>query len=626
MCGITGWFNTSAKRSSTLLAAMAQSIKHRGPDATGVKVFCNRAESETGEVGLGHVRLSVIDLSDNGRQPMCDTGKKYWIVFNGEIYNFKTLRKELIDNFGVSFASSTDTEVLLQAYIAYGEKCVEMCNGMFAFAIYDSVKEQLFCARDRLGVKPLYVYSAQGEFVFASEMRPLYRYLRNKVTVDKNAMYEFLVRGYIGGNKSIAQGVTQVPPATCITVDKTGGITRKTYWELGSRAIKEMETPPAFDSDKIISQVEQALAASVASRLVSDVPLGVFLSGGIDSTLIACLAQKASNKRVKTFTIGFTEKEYDESGYAREVARALGTEHHEFIISEQEFLSALDTFHAAFDEPFADESAIPTIVLSRFSRQHITVALSGDGGDEEYFGYTTYDYLSKLAALYKVPRAVRRLGNALVPRSLVDFDLATKLQALQYRDVKQARANIANPFSVMPSLLQSARLPLPEQDVFGALAPQNRWMLQDLTGYMTEDILVKVDRASMHFGLEVRNPFLDYRFVEESFYTVPLALKTGRGKKHVLKTIASRHVPARLIDRPKMGFAIPIAKWVNGELNREIGELLGQKTMLDTCINRDRCRSLLTTPSFARTKYGSFLLWRIYSFMKWEQRQGLELS
>jgi asparagine synthase (glutamine-hydrolysing) len=192
--------------------------------------------------------------------------------------------------------------------------------------------------------------------------------------------------------------------------------------------------------------------------------------------------------------------------------------------------------------------------------------------------------------------------------------------------VKQARANITNPFSVMPSLQNGSRPPLSEQNVFGTLAPQNQWMLQDLTGYMTEDILVKVDRASMHFGLEVRNPFLDYTFVEESFYCVPLALKTGMGKKHVLKTIAARHVPERLIDRPKMGFAIPIAKWVNGELNREIKELLGRKTMLDTCINRDRCRSLLASPGFAKTKYGSFLLWRMYAFMKWEQRQGLELS
>jgi asparagine synthase (glutamine-hydrolysing) len=559
---------------------MCACLKHRGPDASGAQVFNRALSAPEGLIGMGHRRLSIIDLSENARQPMKDETGRYVIVFNGEIYNFKEIKAILIKRYPIDFASRSDTEVLLYAFIHLREKCLDLLNGMFAFAIVDLIKNELFLARDRMGVKPLYYYCKNGEFAFASIPRALFEYLSQSFAINTPAFNEYFIQGYIGGTKSIARDVHQLAPGHWMKIAADGVIENRRFWDLNPDAIREIETA-SVDNSELSSELGSLLSDSIKLRLVSDVPIGVFLSGGIDSTLVAALACKESISPVKTFTVGFQEKLYDESAFAKSIAQWLRTEHHELIVGEKDFLAILPYFNDAFDEPFADESAIPTLILSKFAREKITVALSGDGGDEQYFGYTKYDHLRRLQRIYSVPFFLRGSFLSMLPKKLFNFDTRIKLQSLCYRTHAECINNLVNPFTVLPDLHNGNIGALMEgNQTLPGLASENQWMIKDFKGYMTEDVLTKVDRASMRFGLEVRTPLLDYRFVQGSFYNVPLALKRRGEKKKILKKMLEPYVPKDLFERPKMGFAIPLKQWINGALNEEIAALLTQSSFM----------------------------------------------
>jgi asparagine synthase (glutamine-hydrolysing) len=618
MCGITGWFNTSVRKPSAVLLDMCSYIRNRGPDAAGRVVFANGLPSESGEIGLGHARLSIIDLSDRALQPMSDESGNYWIVFNGEIYNFERVRAALLKEYRIDFKSRSDTEVLLYAYIRLRERCLDLLNGMFAFAVLDLGRRELFLARDRIGVKPLYYCAKDGEFVFSSVLKPIVAYFGNTFSFNDSALEEFFIQGYIGRNRSIADGIAQLPAGHWMRVSATGKVEKKRYWRIERDSIPSARWS-ARNPDRLVTTLNDALAESVRLRLVSDVPLGVFLSGGIDSALVAALAVKQSHGPVDTFTIGFSDPRYDESGYAAAIARRLGTRHHELIIGENDFMNVLGYFFDAFDEPFADESGIPTLLLSQFARKTITVALSGDGGDEQYFGYTRYDHLRRLRLYYGLPGYLRRILGALVPADLFDFDAHVKIQSLRYGTFLESRCNLANPLPALPFALERGRTGILPGREIGGIPQETEWMLHDFLGYMPDDVLAKVDRASMRFGLEVRNPLLDHTFAEHSFYTVPQAVKTAAEKKHLLRSMLALHIPAELFDRPKKGFDIPLRQWVNGALHDEIASLLGTATGLERLFRMAAVRRLFNDKKFMGTKYGSLFFWRIFVFLKWER-------
>ncbi len=620
MCGIAGWFNRKKTHSYYDLMKMCACLEHRGPDAFGTLVLNQFLPASDGVIGMGHRRLSIIDLSEDARQPMIDKTGKYAIVFNGEIYNFMQIKVELAKQYHVTFANRSDTEVLLYAYIHLREKCLELLNGMFAFAIIDFNKNELFLARDRMGVKPLYYYSMNGEFVFASVPWAILSYLNMKFTINESAIYEYFIQGYIGGGKSIAADIHQLAPGHWMKINSDGEVENQGYWDLKVEQIKGAELK-IDDRKKLIPALSTLLADAVRLRLISDVPIGVFLSGGIDSTLIAALACKESAEQVKTFTIGFNEKRFDESSFAKRIAQWLHTEHHELIIGEKDFLSILPQFHDAFDEPFADESAIPMLILSRFARGKITVALSGDGGDEQYFGYTKYDHLQRLHTVYSIPYFLRRLFVSLIPKKALNFDTKIKLQSIGYKNIDECVGNIVNCFTVLDGIAIDNKRALIRRELPSADMPlENRWMINDFKGYMWEDVLTKVDRASMRFGLEVRTPLLDYRFVQCSFYDVPLAQKIKREKKSLLKGMLEAFVPREFFERRKMGFGVPLKQWVNGTLQEEIAALIEQPTILEIFFRMKTLEKLFHDRKFVLTKYGSTLFWRLYVFRKWEEK------
>jgi asparagine synthase (glutamine-hydrolysing) len=625
MCGISGWFSSNKSYHISLLKKMCSHIKHRGPNAEGYVVFLNGNLSEYGNVALGHTRLSIIDLSANGNQPMCDKSKQYWIVYNGEIYNFLEIKQNLLKNFNIEFKSSTDTEVLLYLYMKYKEKCLDFIDGMYAFAIYDSLENKIFMARDRVGKKPLYYYYNNKEIFFGSEFKAVAECLNNSFTLNRESVYEFFSKGYIGKGNTIAQDIYQLKPGHWLCIDLSGNFKIKKYWDINEDLILKNHLPEV-DEDAIINQTHELLKGAVKKRLISDVPLGVFLSGGIDSSLVAAIATKVSDGPISTFTVGFRDKKFDESGYARQISKALKTNHNEIILDENDFLSTLDIFFKVYDEPFADESAIPTICLSKFAKEKITVALSGDGGDEQFYGYTTYDYLSKLYCVYKIPYMIRKSIFYLLYKFSPNFDISSKIRSLFYKNFEECKNNLANPIDCISGLTNINIVKSEFTNKNYILDNKNSWMLDDIKNYMVNDVLVKVDRASMHFGLEVRNPLLGYDIVENSFYKIPIQLKVKKQKKYILKKILCKYLDPVFFERPKKGFSVPIKKWINGNIKNQIWQILNEKTILNLLLNVDKLKSLYNNFNFMNTKYGSKLFWRIFVFYKWERNNNFKLQ
>ncbi|HEY8563354.1 MAG TPA: asparagine synthase (glutamine-hydrolyzing) [Pyrinomonadaceae bacterium] len=588
MCGIAGWINLENKSSreadKAVLHRMCERMKHRGPDSEGLWV--------ENHVALGMRRLSIIDLA-TGEQPVYSEDKQIVVVMNGELYNFREVRARL-EKGGHKFETSTDTEILPHLYEQHGDAMLDEINGMFAFALWDKRRERLLIARDRFGEKPLYYGVFDGKLIFASELKVLLENPSVDAEIDTDALRQFLSFDYVPAPASIFKGIHKLPAAHLLTVEK-GEVKVRRYWNLTWH--KNGSTPTI---ETAAEDLRELLADAVRMRLVADVPLGILLSGGVDSSTVAAFATKFSTEKVKTFSIGFEEDSFDESKFARQVAGHLGTEHYEDKLSVDRAADLISEIGTWLDEPLSDGSLIPTFLLSRFVRRHVTVALGGDGGDEIFAGYPMY-FGHKVANLYgKLPRALRSgliepiVNNLPVSTKNLSFDYKAKrfVAASKYDAVTRHHSWFGS-FSIdeQRKLLSKDVLAKTSDDIYkgakdllkitDAENEIERMQFLDINFYMAEDILTKVDRASMAVSLEVRAPFLDPR-VAQFAAGLPLEYKLkGNKGKYILKKAVEPLLPRAILQRPKKGFGIPIAEWLKNRLNPLMHELLAPARLND---------------------------------------------
>jgi asparagine synthase (glutamine-hydrolysing) len=564
MCGIVGLIDSRAQVDPRVISAAARTLYKRGPDDFGVWTSDN--------VGLGHRRLAIIDVTSSGHQPMMSPDGRYVLVFNGEIYNFMEIRRQL-DTYGFHWRSSSDSEVILAAYAQWGPQCLQRFRGMFAFAIWDCENRTLFLARDRMGVKPLYYHHSAASFAFAS--RPKALLSLNPAwssSLDEQAMRFYLECGYVPAPYSIFQAIRKLPPAHWMLVNQSG-LRLQQYWDF--RGI-----PPRSDwqnrrEDDLLDELEELLTRSITARMISDVSLGAFLSGGIDSSVVVALMAKHSTTRIKTFTVGFAEKSFDESNYAEAVSMHLGTEHYCEHLKISDLLELMPVFSTEFDEPLYDSSAFPTMAVSRSARRYVTVALSGDGGDELFGGYPQYRIVRRLESFYRLPRAMRR-ALAAIAAKMPQHRLKLLSRALGQNGVMDAFSfcrTVSKDFDgvLLHDLL---RRTVSLRDLFSqaaasfpaGLSATESAMRLDALYTLPDDYLQKVDVASMAFSLESRDPLLDHDLVEWAM-KLPLKWKLrGRQNKFLLRRLAYRYIPKAILDRPKKGFEVPIHEWLKGPL------------------------------------------------------------
>jgi asparagine synthase (glutamine-hydrolysing) len=570
MCGITGIVTKIDETvSKTLISKMVGQQTHRGPDETGI--WCSKG------IALGHNRLSIIDLS-SGQQPMHACNERYTIVFNGEIYNYKELREKL-KKCGEVFSTSSDTEVLLKMYVKYGVECLSQLNGMFAFSIWDSMHRKLFIARDRVGVKPLYYKCNKSDLFFASEISSLYA-ISDNLSIDHNALLDYLNVLYVPSPKSIFTEINKLPPAHYLMWD-AGSIKLTKYWD-------PWNIQPSYDKseNEIIHDIEIIYLDSVKKRLISDVPLGAFLSGGVDSSAVVAAMSKITDEPVKTFSIGFEGDPSSELPFSRKISELFKTDHHEKIVSPPDIPQLLDTICSSFGEPFADSSALPTLLVSEMARDNVTVALSGDGGDELFAGYNSYYYYKKLDSIKsklgplsnlfgKVPLIIpngfeNRVRNIKkVSSFLTKFNIPLDKQWAMSR-------SILSRGSAVDILNGDLKIQFHERNWSShltkyfkeveSLSTLDQITRVDIQTYLPDDLLVKVDRMSMAKSLEVRSPFLDYKLVEYAM-TVPMKYKLqGKDGKWIFKKMLEKYLPKEILYRKKQGFSIPLEKWFRNEL------------------------------------------------------------
>jgi len=562
MCGIAGFYSQRNTFTKNELAAMSSAIRHRGPDADGI--YCNNG------VGLAHRRLSIIDLSDDANQPMTLGAKT--LVYNGEVYNYDLLRRE--QRF--SIRTSSDTEIVLQMLAMYGAGAFEYFNGMFSLALFDAETRKLTIARDRLGIKPLYYFWDGTDFAFASELKSLLQLksVKQNVQINQQAVNQFLHLGFIPEPNSIYSSIYKLPAGAYAQFDGTTlGI--DSYW-----------SPAGAVSDRIVADEMQArellrdlVEDSVRLRLRSDVPFGTFLSGGIDSSLVTAVAQRNSNKTVRTFSIGFDDAKHDESKFARDIASYLCTDHHEFRVTEKDTIALVPELLSIYDEPYADSSAFPTLLVSKLARQEVTMTLSGDGGDELFMGYGSHAWAERLAGTsigrYRnvagavaslLPSRYKRVGH------LLRFDGRSDERSHIFSQEQYlfSQAEIAKIRKNRATLAFGKMLPAISRNY----TPAERQAFFELSYYLPDDLLVKVDRASMRTSLEARVPLLDHTIVEFALNLSPgLKIKNGV-QKYLLKEVLYDYVPSSFFDRPKWGFSIPLMKWLKTDLSYLIDEYL----------------------------------------------------
>jgi asparagine synthase (glutamine-hydrolysing) len=640
MCGIAGLFSFNGRFASgadpaTIARKMADTLPHRGPD--GADAWGDVAAG----IGLGHRRLAIIDLSPTGAQPMHSADERYVITYNGEVYNFRELRREL-EADGHTFRGTSDTEVMLAAISQWGvEKAVSRFVGMFAFAVFDRTERKLRLVRDRLGIKPLYWSLTDGQLLFGSELRALIAHPSFRADVDREAVSAFLRYSYVPTPASIFRNVQKLPPGCILSVGASSELDINPYWELGH----VVSQPARFgiDADEAAEELYSLLREAVRGRMIADVPIGAFLSGGVDSSTIVALMQSCSDRPVRTFTIGFGEAAYDEAPYAREVAKYLGTEHTEVSLDANAALALVGDVAEWFDEPFADSSQLPTYLVSRMTRQHVTVALSGDGGDELFGGYPKYAMLETTwRRASRVPRGMRTLfGRALtaVPERALAAVAARTLDAgraerigeksrrlaaaIAAGDADQAAAAIDIVGVDRPSLVPGATGSLRPRQVSGLAATLpdfvSRMQARDMAGYLPDDILTKIDRCSMAVALEARVPLLDHRVVE-FIWSLPAALRRGSGPKALLKAVLDRYVPPAMVERPKRGFSVPLAQWLRGPLRPWAEDLLSPtKLANEGLLNVVGVRALWHR-HLSNREQNATALWNILMLRAWSER------
>ncbi len=647
MCGLTGFWqpkNFSADAAHVIAEKMAKLLTHRGPDDMGVWV------DDAAPLALAHRRLSILDLSPAGHQPMMSLSGRYAIAFNGEIYNHLQLRHELGEKkCAPHWRGHSDTETLLAGFEIWGiEATLKKTVGMFALALWDREERVLTLARDRIGEKPLYYGFQNDTFLFGSELKALQAHPDFLAEIDRNVICLYLRHCYIPAPYSIYKGIKKLLPGTYLQLpfnrdfNELRATGPKVYWSLTKVAAQGLATPFVGSDTDAIAALESQLQQSIGLQMLADVPLGAFLSGGVDSSTVVALMQKQSLRPVKTFAIGFDEQGYNEAEYARAVAHHLGTEHTELYVSSSEAMQIIPMLSGMYDEPFADSSQIPTFLVAQMARQHVTVSLSGDAGDELFCGYNRYALADIWRHIEKVPFAVRQMAGraikAVAPTTWDCFfqqaanflplpnNMGEKLSKLAPRLVSVDGVNELY-YSLVSETAQ------PEQMVIGAKEPATwltdvglkssfanpklHMMLMDMMTYLPDDILVKVDRAAMANSLETRVPFLDHRVVEMA-WTIPLSLKVRNGKsKWLLRQVLYQYVPKQLIERPKAGFAIPLGDWLRGPLHDWSEDLLNPHRLTkEGYFNADLVNCLWLEHLSGKQNH-QHQLWSILMFQAW---------
>ncbi len=635
MCRIIGlWSQMEPTNLEHTCISMRDTMLRGGPDDAGVFV------DHPAGLAMGHRRLSIIDLTETGHQPMRTSNGRYTICYNGEVYNYKELRLELAEK-GFTFRGTSDTEVVLNAFAAWGPSSVERLMGMFAFALWDSAQRELYLFRDPMGEKPLYYYQDRDTFAFASELKAIHAGLKDKLSIDIDSLGEFFHYGYIGGNKSIYKNISKLEPGCWIKVNPSLTVERHKYWDPAQLPRTGFED---INEEVLTERLEEILIDAFSRRTIADVPVGVFLSGGIDSSLVTAILARHTGTPVKTFTIGFSEKNYDESVWARKVADHLGTEHTFQIVTPEHAKAILPLWPELYDEPFGDISGIPTTILSRMTRKHVKVSLSADGGDELFCGYPRYLVMERLQRFISpFPPSIPRLAGRLMAIIGSDraADAAANIPSLRLPAIKdrmrklqallanwQGGATGAYPYAIgywlpqevamlMGSDYKDQRFPL--KMLSSSLLES--MMLWDMKYYLPEDILTKVDRATMSTGLEGRDPFLDHRIVEFAL-RLPLHFKYREGQsKYLLKKILARYLPEHLFNRPKQGFAIPIYSWLHDDLIHLVDEYLSPEAL--SAQNEIDPDVALKTISEFKQQVGSVgvdRIWLLIVFMMWRKR------
>jgi len=597
---------------------MGGPMAHRGPDASGTYL------SLDGRAGLSHRRLAILDLTETGAQPMASADGSMVICYNGEVYNFQEIREELASK-GHRFRGGSDTEVILSACMEWGvREAVGRFVGMFAFALWDERSRTMSLVRDRLGIKPLFLARAPGMLLFGSELKAIMACPSFSREVDRSALQYYLEFQYVPAPFSIFRNARKLLPGHIVTIAADGTETDAVYWDLFDHW-RTGDPSPRPEGEQL-EELSSLLASSVRSRMISDVPLGAFLSGGIDSSLTVALMRQASSGPVKTFSIGFREAGYDESGYARKVARHLGTDHHEKICTPAEALALVRKVPDAYDEPFADSSAIPTLLVSEFTRRHVTVSLSGDGGDELFCGYPRYDWVRQGAIVLGIPGILRRPLASLLSRIPI-HKVQRGAESIRHDDPAEMYFHTVGIFErrrigeIVPEVSDDSGL-----SYFRSFRDPRagtiveRAMATDIRTYLVDDILAKVDRASMAWSLEARVPLLDHRIVEFAA-RLPMSLKVrGRETKYPLRKLLYRHVPKELIDRPKMGFGIPVNRWLRYELRPLLAEYLNGERVRREGFLRPEGVDRVVREHLSGRRDHQYRLWALLMFAMWRER------
>ena len=617
---------------------MTDTLHHRGPDGSGIELLAN----SHAQVGFGHRRLSIIDLSEHGKQPM--QFQHLWICFNGEVYNYAEIKKELVE-LGHSFTGNSDTEVIIHSYAEWGEKCIDRFIGMFAFVIYDTQNNTVYCVRDRAGVKPFFYYFKDGLFLFSSELKSFHKHPRFKKELNKNSVAAFMQYGNVPTPHCIFSDCFKLKPGHTITfslaenniADRVLPENQTQYWNVYD-AYNKPKLTVDFETAKI--ETEALLSSACNYRMVADVPVGVFLSGGYDSTAVTALLQKDRTEKLKTFTISVPDIGLNEAEYARQTAGFLGTDHTEIECTQKDALDLISDLPYYYDEPFADSSAIPTTLVSIMARKQVTVALSADAGDEVFAGYNRYDYLMRYGKKLQSIPGFARIAMA----ELMNFVPANRIPVLKNK------YNFPNRYEKLKSLLrdpsaEQMMLSLSQQYTEKQLtellefhpeklitaytskelgnesfSPLSYMMAIDYQTYLVDDILQKVDRATMTASLEGREPFLDHRVIEYAAQ-LPNDYKYHNGiKKHIIREIVHNYIPKEKMDRPKMGFAIPLAAWMNNELKDMVNSYINEKSIKEQGLFNWEAVNRLKTAFFSGKSEYDFKLWYLLMFQMWYER------
>lgn len=645
MCGITGFWNKHSRSegdSENLIRKMTASLSHRGPDDASIWNHQRKG------LALGHQRLAIQDLSPAGRQPMHSNSGRYVIVYNGEIYNTHQLKAELNKNSSVSrnWKGHSDTEVLLASVETWGLKsAVSRFIGMFAFALWDKAEGVLHLVRDRLGIKPLYYGKSGNTFLFGSELKALKEHPDFEGEIDRNVLGLFFRHNYIPAPYTIYQKFRKLEPGTMLSLSGAdSSVKLTTYWDAWEAINKARSKPFCGSYEDAVQELEDLLSDSIKSRMLSDVPLGAFLSGGIDSSLVVALMQKQSTRPVRTFSIGFEDTGYDEAPFAKEVANHIGTDHTELYVTPRQAQEVIPRLATIYDEPFSDSSQIPTFLVSELTKKHVTVALSGDGGDELFSGYSRYRLADMawnrirnlprflkfpfqhligaipeqaLNLLYKpfapfMPKSLRLRNPGKNLHTLADLMRRSDERNLYYNMI----SHFKNPSMVVPGVDEPSSKLTQSQQPEGLTF--NEWMMaQDLVSYLPDDILTKVDRASMAVSLEARIPLIDHRIVEFS-WGLPLEWKcNGSESKIILKDLLYNHVPKELLDRPKVGFGVPIDQWLRGPLREWSESLIEESNLQQEGFLDAKFVRLMWEEHLAKKRNWQGQLWSVLMFQSW---------